>query len=232
MASKIWTFTTSSVFNFTGSNYFGTSPTGSTSASIECWGAGAHGKSDGTGGSGGAYASKLFVLPSGSYLIVVGTGSATDGGQSYISGSMGRIVIAAGGKQDGTVAHQVAASSGSTIYTGGLGGTNFTGYGNQNGAGGGGCAGQYGNGEDGQSGYYATMERGAPGGRYNNAGVDRFGGDGAFYYAGAGVNRIVPASTGSIPGCGGGGGYDYPANTDNSAMGGDGMVSVWINDAF
>lgn len=232
MASKLWTFTTNQTFHFTGSDYEGGSPTGSTTASIECWGAGGHGNKNGTGGSGGAYASKMVILSSGSYTIVVGQATATDGGQTYVSSSNGALVVAAGGKMDGTVSHQLAASSGSTVYVGGVGGANFTGYSAYNGGGGGGCAGQNGNGQDGQSGFYSTADAPASGGRYNNTGVERFGGNGAFYYAGPGVNQVYAASTGSMPGCGGGGGYDYPQGGDSSAAGGAGYVTIWINDAF
>lgn len=230
MASKIWTFTESQTFEFTGSSIGGGDDTGSVTASIECWGAGGHGTADGTGGSGGAYAVKSFIISSGSYTIVVGTSTSTDGGSSSFIDGADIIVTAAGGKADGTITGQIADSSGSTVYAGGIGGANFTGYSAYNGGAGGGAGGAQGNGEAGQSGFYSTEIAAAKGGQYNNTGVDRFGGSGSYYYAGAGVNRVVPATTGDIPGCGGGGGYDY--GTDTSAAGGAGLVSVWIDSTF
>lgn len=228
MASITWTFSAGQTWHFTGSAIQGGTATSSVSASIECWGAGGHGNRNGTGGSGGAYAAKMFTIRSGSYKIVVGSGAIADGGSSSFYSGSDLIVAAAGGKMDGTVTHQLAASTGSTIYVGGVGGANFEGYSADCGGGGGGCAGALGNGEAGQSGFYAQPTAPASGGLYNNTGATANGGNGAYYYAGAGVNQIFPATTGDVPGCGGGGGYDYPEGSDSSAAGGDGYVSILL----
>lgn len=234
MATQLFEFYTSSIWIFTGSAAagIGNTPT----ASIICVGAGGRGGREGTGGSGGAYANKLVQLNSGSaYTIVIGTGLVHDGGYSSFaaSGSASFLCKAAGGKQDGTVAHQLAASTGSTIYLGGLGGENYGGYSNYSGGGGGGAGGPVGNGYPGQSGYYAGRESGAPGGKMNAQKlVPTYGGSGSYYYAGANVNQIFPAGAGELPGGGGGGGYDYPAGGDSSGVGGAGYVSITLNNLF
>lgn len=230
MASQIWTFTTSQTFNFTGSAISGGTPTSSVSASIECWGAGGHGNSNGTGGSGGAYATRMVLLKSGSYVIVVGQPTSDLGGTSSFTSASVQLVVAAGGKKDGSISHQLAICSGSTINLGGLGGDNDSGYAGYNGASGGGAGGALGAGENGRSGHTATTTVGAIGGRYNNSGVAKFGGSGAYYYSGPAINQVFPATDGDVPGCGGGGGYDY--GTDSSANGGAGLVTVWIDSSF
>jgi hypothetical protein len=231
MATQYLYFYTDAVWTFTGSAVagIGNLPT----ASITCIGAGAKGSADGTGGSGGVYARKILQLTSGSkYTIVVGTGLTGDGGASSFStsGSALSLVKAAGGKSDGTVSHQLAASSGSTVYVGGAGGENYTGYGNYNGGGGGGAAGPLGAGFAGQSGHLALRDTPASGGMMNaNKPTPTYGGNGAFYKAGAAWNGIVPASAGEYPGGAGGGGYDYPAGGNSAGTGGNGYVEVMLS---
>lgn len=234
MATQLFEFSTTGTWLFTGSAVagIGNTPT----ASIICVGAGGRGAPNGTGGSGGAYATKMVQLVSGSrYNIVVGSGLAGDGGYSSfaLSGSATFLCKAAGGKQDGTVAHQVSESSGSTVNLGGIGGENYTGYSNYNGGGGGGAGGPVGNGLPGLSGQYATATSGAPGGMMNAQKlVPTYGGSGSFYYAGANVNKIIDGTAGEVPGGGGGGGYDYPVGGNSSGAGGNGYVSITLNSLF
>lgn len=187
-------------------------------------GAGGHGSSTGNGGSGGAFAQSYRTLLSGSYTIVVGQATSTDGGHSYIASSSGQILLRApGGKADGTIAHQEALLTGSKYaYYGGHGSPDFQGYASYNGSGGGQAGSINGNGADGQSAFYSTGGTAAAGGNgYDGTGA---GGAGAYYYAGAGVNQVFPAGAGAFPGGGGGGSYDYGNNT--SGAGANGVVII------
>lgn len=183
-------------------------------------GAGGAGSITGNGGSGGAYAEAYTTLLSGSYTVVVGQATATDGGISYIASGSGRILLRApGGKQDGTIAHQQALLTGSKYATyGGYGSSDFQGYSSYNGSGGGGAGGATGNGGNGQSAFFSATNAPASGGLGNNSSGN--GGVGAFYYAGAGVNGVVSAGAGVFPGGGGGGSYDYGASTAGAGANG------------
>lgn len=231
MAFRQFTFSASATWNFTGS-FVGGTPTSSVTASFDAWGAGGHGHINGTGGSGGGYAgtdvNDALVIESGSVIhIVVGQAGAGDGGTTYVRVDTDpHVVYAAGGKRDGTIAHQAALQTGSYKYVGGAGGENYTGYDNYCGGGGGSRADSSANGVAGQSGLYATREGGAAGGKVPNA-MPFFGGSGSFYRAGADSNGIVAATSGDM-GCGGGGGYDYPVGTDSSGAAGNGYVIVTL----
>jgi hypothetical protein len=235
MPLTTYTFLTSTTWAFTGS-ILGGSPTSSATASYAVLGAGGHGHKDGRGGSGGGYAeagagyNSTIMLQSGSVLyICVGQATATDGGTSSIAtGSSVPYVRAAGGKMDGTVTHQATLQTGSyTTVLGSVGGANFQGYDNYAGGGGGAAGNSSGVvGTPGLSGFYATREGGAPGGKVANA-APLFGGSGSFYLAGANQNRVVSAGGGDY-GCGGGGGYDYPASVDSSGPGGNGAAYVTL----
>lgn len=214
MSHSIWLFTSSLVWNYEGK---------SVDVIVECWGAGAHGHKDGSGGSGGAYAANTFTLKPGKYEIVVGDGEIGDGGETYLESEDGIVVKAAGGKMNGSVAHQLTESYGKIVYIGGKGGTASS----ANGAGGGGAAGALGNGFDGEHGSTATHKNPAGGGKYNNEGANNYGGNGAFYYAGPGTNGLHSATAGAIPGCGGGGGYNQ-ATANLSAPGGVGCLVIWF----
>ena len=195
--------------------------TSSLTASVVCIGAGGHGSPTGNGGSGGAYAATTKIL-TGSFTIVVGLATATDGGKSTFTSASVIICSAPGGKQDGTITHQTALLTGSTaLYYGGHGSPDFVGYGSYNGSGGGAAGSSVGNGNDGQSAYYSTAEAPALGGASTGAGA---GGSGSFYYAGARFNFVADATVGTSPGGGGGGAYDY--GIDRSASGADGVVIV------
>lgn len=204
--------------------------TSSVSATIVCVGAGGHGSNTGNGGSGGAYAKTVRTLQSGSYPVVVGLATATDGGNSSVTSASVIICRAPGGKRDGTIAHQTALLTGSTVVGyGGQGCPDFLGYASYNGSGGGEAGtgvGAY-NGKDGESGFYSTGVSPAAGGSstgVNGTSGNGAGGAGAYYYAGAGVNQVFPAGNGAFPGGGGGGSYDY--GTDNSGNGAHGAVYI------
>lgn len=203
--------------------------TASVSVSITCVGAGGHGSNAGNGGSGGAFASITKTLQSGSYPIVVGLATSTNGGNSYVSSASVIVCRAPGGNQDGTITHQTALLTGSVVGYGGHGCPDFKGYASYNGSGGGEAGVGVGalNGADGQSAFYSTRENAAVGGA--SVGVRGVagagaGGSGAFYYAGANVNQVFPAGNGTFPGGGGGGSYDY--GNDSSGAGANGVVYI------
>lgn len=186
-------------------------------------GAGGAGSTGGSGGSGGSYAESYRTLKSGSYTIVVGQATATDGGNSYIVSGSGEILLRApGGKQDGSIAHQEVLLTGSKYaYYGGYS-ADFQGYASYNGSGGGGGGGQTGNGGNGTSAFFSTPNTPASGGLGNATSGN--GGAGAFYNAGASLNGVIPAAAGVFPGGGGGGSYDYGASTAGS--GANGVVTI------
>ena len=218
------TFLTSGIFQFTAS-------AGSGSVKIECWGAGGHGSSTGNGGSGGTYAATSSILNTGSFKVIVGTATSTDGAASSVTGSGIILVKAAGGKQDGTLP-SVASSIGSVINLGGAGGVNSVGYASYDGSGGGGAGGATGAGAAGSStsvvdpkllvSFYYRDSEGANGGSGNSSGGT--GGRGAYYESSVGPKGIRSASPGSVPGGGGGGSYDY--GLDSSAAGANGKVVI------
>lgn len=204
--------------------------TASKAVTIVCVGAGGAGSRTGNGGSGGAYAKTIKTLQSGSYSIVVGAATATDGGLSSFTSASVVICKAPGGKQDGTITHQTALLTGSSVVGyGGHGCPDFLGYASYNGSGGGEAGTGVGalNGADGQSAYYSTSTSpaagGASGGVNGTVGAGA-GGSGGYYYAGAGVNQVFPAGNGAFPGGGGGGSYDY--GTFSPGTGANGVVYV------
>lgn len=203
--------------------------TASKAVTIVCVGAGGRGSIAGNGGSGGGYAKTIVTLPSGSYPIVVGQATATDGGLSSFTSASVVICKAPGGKQDGTITHQTALLTGSVLGYGGHGCPDFLGYGSYNGSGGGEAGTGVGaiNGAGGQSAYYSTATAPAAGGAsdgVNGVAGAGAGGSGAYYYAGAGVNQVRSAGNGAFPGGGGGGSYDY--GTNSSGAGANGVVYV------
>lgn len=190
--------------------------TSSISASVSCWGAGGDGNSDGTGGSGGAYAARSVVLQSGSYTITVGQRNADglgNGGNTTFVSASAIILRAAGGNSDGTIDHQAPLNTGSVKYVGGTG-VAFTGGYSAYGSGGGGSgAGGSGAGvaavvsvDSGASfsvfGHTLSGSLGADGASAGGGS----GGNGAYYDAGPN-SRLIPATDGVEPAGGGGGGY-------------------------
>lgn len=186
------------------------------SASISCWGAGGDGNANGTGGSGGSYASRTLVLQSGSYAITVGQSNEDglgNGGNSSFTSASAIIVRAAGGKSDGTIAHQASLNTGSTTYVGGTGASFSNGYANYGSGGGGSGAGGLGNGiaavASSNSGASFSMFGGNVSGSLGANGAAAgagSGGNGAYYDAGTN-SRLIAATDGVVPAGGGGGGY-------------------------
>jgi hypothetical protein len=227
---KTFTFLTNATWAFTGSSLGGT-PTSSVSASFIAVGAGGHGSATGNGGSGGAFAQSLPILvKSGSVFVInVGQPTSTDGGTSSLAITGSIFALAAGGKRDGTVAHQAALTTGSyKVSYGGKGGADYKGYDSYEGAGGGASGGNLKDGTAGSSGFFSARDAGAPGGLCGNSGSAATGGVGAFYDAGSHKPGIMTATAGAFPGCGGGGGYDY--GTDSSGAGAAGEVVVILQD--
>lgn len=186
------------------------------SASIGCWGAGGDGRQDGTGGSGGAYASLTTVLQSGSYVITVGQrnedGLGNGGNTTFVSASA-ILLRAAGGRSDGTIAHQAPLNTGSVKYVGGAGASFSGGYSAYGSGGGGSGAGGLGNGVaavlSAGSGASFTVFGGTTSGSLGADGAAAgagSGGNGAYYDAGTN-SRLIPATDGVEPAGGGGGGY-------------------------
>ena len=207
---------------------------------VSCWGAGGDGNPNGTGGSGASYVGKNLTLPAGTYTINVGQANADGKGNGGVSNFISASVIlvqAAGGKSNGTIAHQAALNTGSLKYVGGAGGAFVGGYGNYGSAGGGSAAGGLGNG-------VASSDSTLGGGSFPEFGASLVGGSGASgatsgggnggngaYYDGGPCSRLIPATNGDAPGGGGGGGYSgessVPVITQGS--GGRGQVTVTIN---
>lgn len=204
--------------------------TASKAVTIVCVGAGGHGSITGNGGSGGAYAKTVRTLQSGSYPVVVGIATTANGGYSSFTSASVVICKAPGGNLDGTITHQTALLTGSSVVGyGGHGSPDFLGYASYNGSGGGEAGTGVGalNGADGQSAYYSERISPAAGGAsvgVNGVAGTGAGGAGAYYYAGAGVNQVFAAGNGVFPGGGGGGSYDY--GVDTSGAGANGVVYV------
>jgi hypothetical protein len=192
----------------TAGNHTWTAPTGVTSVTVECWGAGGGGgASAGGGGGGGAYSlQSVSVTPGNNYSLSVGSGGAGaangtgDGGSNGGDSSFASQVLAKGGTggggyvQPGGAGGSSSAGTGSTKYSGGTGGQYDGGRG---GGGGGSSAGTAANG--------------------NNAGTPPTGAT-APSGGGAGGNGGVTTggAAGSTPGGGGGGGG---ANSSDCAGG-------------
>lgn len=201
-----FTYTSNATFNLTAS----------VSTNISCWGAGGDGNSDGTGGSGGSYCSRTVTLQSGSYTITVGQRNADglgNGGNSTFVSASAIIVRAAGGRSDGTIAHQAALNTGSTKYVGGSGASFSGDYGNYGSGGGGSGGGGLGNGvaavastlSGASFSVFGSTLTGSLGADGTAAGAGS-GGNGAYYDAGPN-SRLIPATDGVEPAGGGGGGY-------------------------
>jgi hypothetical protein len=203
---------------------------------VSCWGAGGDGNKDGTGGSGGAYCAKTFTVKAGTYTVNVGVrnddGFGNGGFSNFISASI--IVQAGGGRSDGTITGQDSYNTGSTTFTGGLGGSPSSGYENYNGGSGGSAAGGLGNGITGNDGSDGGASFSAFGhsvvGALGASGAAAGGGNGgnSAYYDSGPCSRVVSAQDGDIPGGGGGGGYRGETNVPliSEGRGADGMVQI------
>ena len=220
--------------------------TSSVTASIQCWGAGGHGNTNGTGGSGAAFASSSIGLVAGStYFIYVGKTTSGDGAPSSFGTGSVTLVKAPGGYVDGTVSKQLSLLTGSIRSQGGQGGVPVPGIVH---GGGGGSSGHpnSANGSDGAANativgasystagmhpnqsHTATNPRVNPenppaGGAAPTSGSGN-GGTGAWYDSST-RSIFYPATAGSVPG-GGGGGHAKNNATDISAPGGNGMIII------
>lgn len=198
-----------------------TAPTGVTSITVECWGAGGTGgpatgtASRGGGGAGGSYAQKtISVTPGNSYTVTVASASTAnitnkvDGGSSSFGSS---LVVANGGiggastsGTAGTGATAVTTGSvGDVIYKGGNGG-NGTASGYSGGGGGG--AGSSGAGNNATTSTAGTAKS-------NNGGA-----------GGAGINVANTRNNGSNYGGGGSGGLSNSTTDRAGGNGGQGLV--------
>jgi hypothetical protein len=210
-------------------------PTGVTSVTVQCWGAGGGGGSNSNsmtkcgGGGGGAYSSSTISVTSGTtYYINVGAGAvATNGGNSWFNASttspyasvnsaptgIATGILAEGGKGVTTVntitggAKGLASNSfGTTKWDGGTGGTGSTYSGSGGGGAGSTAAGGNGSG---------TSLTGGTGGSQN-------GGTG-----GAGRSTNGAGNVGTNYGAGGGGSYRQTSNASPlGAAGTQGYVTV------
>ena len=183
-----------------------TCPTGVTSITVECWGAGGGGgasnnaaaKRAGGGGGGGAYAKTLSisVTPGNTYTITVGpggsggiSGAGTVGGNSTATFGAS-TVTAAGGSGGGYGGNgavgaggTTAASTGTTKYAGGNGAAGVNATGGGGGGGGAGTGGAGGN-ASGTTAGTGTATGGGNGGNGSSSGWD--GSDGTTYGGGGG----------------------------------------------
>ncbi len=199
-------------------------PAGTTSATVEVWGAGG-GSGSGTnsigggGGGGGAYARTVFTNPTaGNYTVVVGAGgtAGTDnsvagaGGNSYLGSTT--LILAQGGRNGvragaGGAGGTTATSVGTFRFAGGAGGA-----GGSNGGGGGGSS--AGSGANGTNG---IANRGAGGIAPTDGGNGGAGGDNANGFSGL------------TPGGGGGGAGDDAGRTGGTGATGKVVITYTCN---
>ena len=210
------TYNTSGTYTFT-------VPSGVSSVTVQCWGAGgagggvsSNGYFGGAGGAGGAYASKSVAVIAGSnYTINVGqggnggTGNGPAGGNSWFGTTSTVIAIGGngGGGNNGSPGIGTASGNiGSTVYKGGDGTDGFNYYGV-----GGGAAGSTGNGGSGMTGWPWSGGSGTSVGGGN-------GGDGLY----------SPGNGNPGLGAGGGGSGAYTTNSTNysGGNGADGQVII------
>jgi len=202
-------------------------PTGVTSVSVVCVGAGGNGNPTNEYGSGGggalAWANNITVTPGTTYSIVVGSVSV-NGNSSQDSSAFGRIAGAggagtiysggAGGSPSGTVGTSRGGGSG-----GNGAGDNVSGGGGAGGysGNGGGAGSQYGSGGSGSTSGAAGSGGGGGGGGYGSGQASGGGGVGLF---GQGTSGAAQGATANPIAQGGSGGSSpqpagfFPASTD------------------
>jgi len=196
-------------YNTSGANTW-TCPTGVTSVTVECWGAGGCGGTRTTngqtgGGGGGAYASGVItVVPGTVYNLTVGAGGTAGGTNNGGNTSFNTVsVVAAGGvgvasnATAGGAGGLASGSTGTTKFNGGTGGTS----GGGTSGGGGGGAGST------NAGGNATI------GTAGNGTTDNINGNGAVG---------VTGNNGGNPGNSYGGGGSGASRTGGSKTGGSG----------
>jgi hypothetical protein len=201
-----------------------TCPTGVTTVTAECWGAGAGGAPGGGGGGGGEYAKETslavtagsvypFVVGAGGLGNLYGTGSTRAGSKSTMTGNS-VTVTANGGKSPTTGGTSGGiggtGSANTTHFNGGAGGTSPAG-------GGGGGGGSGGTGSAGNAG---------------SNGSGNTGGNGATAVTGGGAGgagATAPGWPGPVPpppGGGGGGGWSNSGGNGGAQTGASGQVKL------
>lgn len=182
-------------------------PTGITSVSVLCVGAGGGGGGGGSstygaGGGGGslAYANNITVVPGNTYTVVIGAAgtagaantSGGNGGASYFNSNT-YLQAGGGGGGGGGASYATAGANGTPS------GTALT-----------------------------TGNNGGAGGAGNNSGAGSGGGGGAAGYAGSGGNGSIPSiATAANSGAGGGGG----GGSNGAGGGGVGLLGQGSNGA-
>ncbi len=203
-------------------SYTFTVPEGVTSITVQTWGGGGRGGSrttstDGTGGGGGgAFSQHTFsVIPGNSYVVFVGSGSASNtapGEDSWVSltNVSGASVLAKGGNSvasnsnTGATGGSAASGIGSIKYSGGNGANRVS---STSSGGGGSSAGTGANGNNASG----TTAGSAPSG----------GGSG-----GAGRTSVGSGNAGLFPGGGGGGAVRGSTGSPSGGTGGHGRVII------
>ncbi|HXU27656.1 MAG TPA: hypothetical protein VN698_10520, partial [Bacteroidia bacterium] len=205
----------------TAATYTWTCPTGVTSVTVECFGAGGCGSArtnsgQNAGGGGGAYASSVIAVTAGTnYTVVVGAGGTSggtnNGGNSTFNTN---VVVAAGGTglangvAVGGAGGLASASTGTIKFNGGTGGA----PGGGTSGGGGGGAGSSGVGGAGNIPSVGTGGAGA---------TDNIDGSG-----GTGVSGNSVGGSGNGYGGGGAGGSRSTSGSRNGGNGADGAVLI------
>lgn len=200
-----------------------TCPTGVTTITVECWGAGGGGQrangnpSAGGGGSGGGYVRTTYaVSPGDSYVFYVGSGgTGNSGGNGQSSWFINNTtILAVGGRGAGNAitANNSWGTGAAAFTTGNIGGTLFNSYG--------GSGGNAGNNFSGGGGSSAGTTAS------NNANGTNGGGAPTNGYAGAnGRNNNGIGAAGGI-GAGGAGGRTDQGTDRNGGAGGNGQVKI------
>jgi len=188
---------TSQAFYGVAGTYTWTAPTGVTTVSVLCIGAGGTGGTSYGGGGGGgalAYGNNITVVPGTNYTVVVGAGQSGAGGASYFSSTT--VLRALGGS---------AGNSGVSNSSGG----------------GGGAAGYSGNGGNGQGSNSATTYAGGAGGTANGTAMTAgfTGGTG-----GRGGNTVTTAAATTAPTGGAGSGGKMGNGISGQGGGGVGVL--------
>lgn len=115
-------------------------PPGVTSICIEVWGGGAGGSPSGSGGGGGYGYQCYTVVPLTNYIVTVGAGGY---GVSGGSSSVGNLISASGGTNNGGIGGSATSSTGTIISINGDNGGGYLSYGGNGGNGGNGGASAY-----------------------------------------------------------------------------------------
>lgn len=202
----------------TGSAYW-LCPSGVTSITVSCWGAGGGGLTNGAGGGGGAFASGTQSVSAGTiYTCQIGGGGAAGaaGGATWFSSS--GTINANGGSAGGSTTGGAGGTAGATgtIHNAGGAGASKASGGGGGGAGGPDAAGTTATSATGGQGDGTT---GGGGGTTGVAGTDDWDHGGG----GGGGKASASPGKGGFPGGGGGGGT---ATSITGGAGADGLIKI------